>query len=338
MTCLKYPIRIDWPGAAVVLAVAMLLVTILLVSCGGPAEATAPADSSASSNAAPSDVTVELSSNQLSAIKIGPVETYLFPVTKEAVGSISFEEDPAIVQAESTLLGAAGTVEVTSNELARARSLYETNGVAQRELEQAISDEQTAEAALKAARDAVRALGKTDAEIDQMIATGAIGSAPAGHGSTKWLLANVMESDSPLVQAGLPVKVTLTAFPGRVFAGQVSKIYATIDPNLHRLPVRCEVDDPKDELRPGMLASVTIQISEPVEATAVPANGIVREGDGTLTAWVTADRRHFTQRTVKTGIQEDGRVQILSGLDGDNLVVTNGAVFLDNMINAVPSD
>ena len=38
-------------------------------------------------------------------------------------------------------------------------------------MEQAISDQQTAEGALKAARDAVRVFGKTEAEIDQMIAT-----------------------------------------------------------------------------------------------------------------------------------------------------------------------
>ena len=42
---------------------------------------------------------------------------------------------------------------------------------AEREKEQATSDQQTAEGALKAARDAVRVFGKTDAEIDQMIAS-----------------------------------------------------------------------------------------------------------------------------------------------------------------------
>ena len=45
-----------------------------------------------------------------------------------------------------------------------------TRAASQKELEQATSDQQTAEGALKAARDAVRVFGKTDAEIDQMIA------------------------------------------------------------------------------------------------------------------------------------------------------------------------
>ena len=47
----------------------------------------------------------------------------------------------------------------------------EQTGCPERELEQATSDQQTAEGALKAARDAVRVFGKTDAEIDQMIAS-----------------------------------------------------------------------------------------------------------------------------------------------------------------------
>jgi cobalt-zinc-cadmium efflux system membrane fusion protein len=338
MKCLKDPEHAGWPGAEMIMALVAVMFLSLLASCSEPSGASAPPPASAVTNAAPADVTVELSSNQLNAIKIGPVATHFFPVEKEAVGSVSFDEDPAIVQAESTLLGAAATAGVTSNELVRARSLYETNGVAQRELEQAVSDAQTAGAALKAARDAVRVLGKTDAEIDQIISTGAIGPALSAQSPVKWVLANVLESDSPFIQAGQPVRVELTAFPGRAFEGKVSKIYATVDPNLHRLPIRCEVNDPQGELRPGMLATVAIQVADPVAAPAIPPNAVVREGDGTLTAWVTTDRQHFTQRVIKTGMREDGEVQILEGLRGDKLVVTDGAIFLDNMVNAVPSD
>jgi hypothetical protein len=119
MNCLKYLGRLGRRGLAMVMVLAAILAIGVLESHGQPTSANTPPGSRAtSSNASPADVTVELSSNQLNAIKIGPVETHLFPVEKEATGSISFDEDPAIVQAESTLLGAAGTVEVTSNELA----------------------------------------------------------------------------------------------------------------------------------------------------------------------------------------------------------------------------
>ena len=110
--------------------------------------------------------------------------------------------------------------------------------------------QQTAEGALKAARDAVRIFGKTEAEIDQIVATRKIdpalvvpspltgqittmnappgqlvqpGTAPAPYTvadiSVKWMLANVTESDSPLYHAGEPVEVKMMAYPGRVFNG-----------------------------------------------------------------------------------------------------------------------
>jgi len=65
---------------------------------------------------------------------------------------------------------------------------------------------------------------------------------------------------------------------------------------------------------------------------------VVREGDGTLTVWVTLDHRHFKQRIVRTGLQQDGRVQILDGLARGELVVTEGAVFLSNLLQAPPAD
>ncbi len=263
---------------------------------------------------------------------------YRFPIVRTELGSVAFAEDPAIVQAESTLLGAAATLQLTRKELQRARLLYGTQGVSGREVEQATSDEQTAAAALAAARVALHALGKSDAQIERMIATGRIDATPAARIGAQWVEANVFESDIALVRPGEPVRVSVTAYPGKTFSGSVSGIYATVDPNLHRQTVRCKVADPAHELRPGMLATVTIELGRPVDALAIPADGAVREGDGTMTAWVTTDRRRFTQRVIRTGLREDGKVQIVEGLQPNQLVVTRGAIYLDNMINAAPSD
>jgi len=358
-----------------------------------------PQESSAKSYAA--QTTLELSPSQLKSIKIEAVGSYLFPVEKEAVGSIDYDEDlsvqvfpayqgtiiqvlgelgaqvqkdqplytiksPDLIQAESTLIGAAATFQLTSKELARVQGL---GGVAEREKEQAASDQQTAEGALKAARDAVRVFGKTDAEIDQMIAsrkidpalvvrspiTGKItaknaqpgflvqpGNLPAPYSVAdvriKWMLANVMESEIPLFHLGQPVQVRVISYPDRVFRGKVSKIYETVDPNTHRVTIRSEIADPDDELHSGMLANFVIRVHDPVEATAIPANGVVRESDGTMTAWVTTDRHRFVQKIIKTGLRKDDRVQILEGLHRGELVVTDGAVFLSNMLEAPPTD
>jgi membrane fusion protein, heavy metal efflux system len=148
------------------------------------------------------------------------------------------------------------------------------------------------------------------------------------------MLADVIESDISLFHLGQAVEVKVLAYPNRVFSAKITKIYPSVDPNTHRETVRCDIDDPKDELRPGMLANFVIRVGGPRTSIAIPANGVVREPDGTMTAWVTPDRQHFEQRVVQTGLRRDGRVQILSGLQRGELVVTDGAVFLSNMLSA----
>ena len=390
-------------------AVTIVVAASLLGSChsrGQAADGNTPQQSGKTSNAPAANSkaatpAVDLSPSQLNSIKIEPVGTYEFPVERETVGNISFADEqsvqvfpayqgtiikafvefgaeverdqplytiksPDLIQAESTLIGAAATFELTNKELERVKGLP---GIALRELEQATSDQQTADGALKAARDAVRVFGKTDAEIDQMIASRKIdpalvvhspisgkitsynappglmvqpGNAPAPYTvsnvSVKWMLANVIESDIALLHLGEPVQVKVMAYPNRVFRAKVSKIYPAVDPNTHRATVRSEIEDPKDELRPGMLANFVIRVEDSAAGIAIPANGVVREPDGTMTAWVTTDRHHFLQRTIKIGLRRDDRVQILDGLRRGELVVTDGAVFLSNMLAAPPSE
>src|ERR1017187_1845284 len=402
---MKYPVHISKRVAVV--AAAIVIATGLLESgCsrGQAASANAAKNSSANSNTSKPETTLDLSPSQMNSIKIGPVGRYLFPVETEAVGNISFADDlsvdvfpayqgtiikafvelgvqvqkgqplytiksPDLIQAESTLIGAAATFDLTSKELARAKDLNGTNGVSERELEQATSDEQTAQGALRAARDAVLVFGKTDAEIDQMIASRKIdpalvvrspisgkvtsfnappgllvqpGNAPAPYSvadvGIKWMLANVMESEIPLFHLGQPVQARVISYPDRVFLGRVSKIYETVDPNTHRVTIRSEIADPNDELHPGMLANFVIRVHDPVESISIPANGVVRECDGTMTAWVTTDRHRFVQKILKTGLRKDDQVQILDGLQRGELAVADGAVFLSNMLEAPPSD
>jgi cobalt-zinc-cadmium efflux system membrane fusion protein len=87
-----------------------------------------------------------------------------------------------------------------------------------------------------------------------------------------------------------------------------------------------------------MLANFVIAVHDPVTGVSLPANGVVREADGTMTAWVTTDRRHFTQRVIKVGLRVGDRVQVLDGLHPGELAVADGAVFLSNMLSAPPSD
>ncbi len=330
--------RLITGASAAVIIAAALLQSLWHPAPGGtgsaaPAPGARPIPAPRGTNA-----TLELSAAQLGTLRFGAAELRSFPVEKAAVGSVSFDEDPAIVQAEATLIAAASQRDLTARELARVRGLGAGNGIAQKELEQAASAAETAQAAVRAARDAVRALGKSDGEIDALIAARRIHNAPAGHGGRKWALANVPESDSVSVRAGQPVTLRVMAYPGRAFHGEVSRVYAAVDPATHRVAVRAEIADPANELRAGMLADFVIRVGAPRDSPAVPEAAVVREADGTNIVWVTADRRHFTQRTVSSGERHEGWVQLVEGLGPGELVVTDGAVFLSNMLQAPPAD
>ncbi|WP_298261950.1 efflux RND transporter periplasmic adaptor subunit [Bradyrhizobium sp.] len=279
-------------------------------------------------------------------------------------GDVLFTIDsPDLLQAESTLLASAGVLELQKKVLARAVNLLKSGGSAQRDVDQSTSDEQTAEGNFKAAKDAVRIFGKSDPEIDQIVndrkvdstlvvpspisgrivarnaAPGLLtqpGGSPAPFTvadlSTMWMIANVIESDAPDYKLGQHVEVTVPAYPNKVFTGRVTVLGAMIDPNTHRQLVRSEIDDPEHLLRSGMFASFVIRVGDASHSLAVPAEGVVREGDGTMSVWVTKDSRHFSKRTVKTGLAQDGWTQILEGLSPDETVVTDGAVFLSNQL------
>jgi cobalt-zinc-cadmium efflux system membrane fusion protein len=337
--------------------------------------------------------TVELMESQLSKVKVEVVTERDFPLEKSAVGNIDFNEEMLtqvftpyqgrivdlfakvgdevkkgdrlftiessdLVQASSTLISAAAVLELTTRNLERMKMLVASRAAAQKDLEQATSDNRTAEGAYRAARDAVRIFGKSDADIDHIVAerkvdpilvvpspiSGRITARNAAPGllvqpgnlpapfivadvSSMWMLANVAESDTPAFNVGQEVRVTVMAYPTRVFTGRISTIASTVDPITHRLLVRSDIDDPKHELRSGMLANFVISIGAPMHSPAVPVDGVVREGDGSMTVWVTADRRRFTLRSVKVGLLRD-----LDGLQPGGLAATEGALFLSNAL------
>jgi len=74
------------------------------------------------------------------------------------------------LQAESTLIAADGVLLMTTRVLNRQKALFAAKAAAQKDVDQATSDQQTAEGALLAARNAVSVFGKSEAEIDRVVA------------------------------------------------------------------------------------------------------------------------------------------------------------------------
>ena len=255
----------------------------------------------------------------------------------------------------------------------RQRLLFEAGAAAFKDLEQSESDfrnaehdVKTAEGLLEGARNRLRApFGKTDAELAKIQETGQVDRvaeilAPIGGTvtarkvspgqfvradntdpmfavadvSSMWLIVNVAEIDVPLIKVGQEVAVQVMAYPERQFRARITYVGASVDPAVRRLTVRAEIPNSDGTLKPDMFASFRIITGAPALSAAVPDDAVVREGDGTMCAWVTADRKRLVKRTIKIGLRQDGFTQILAGLQAGELVATESALFLGSVLTS----
>ena len=308
------------PTATIAAAIAITAVASIRADSVGSASSTQRAEAS-----------VELQPSQLPAIKIQTVGSYLFSIEKEGIGTIDFDnrlyfDNTLSVQVFPPREGKiVRTVAELGDEVQKGDPLYTIATADQPAL--------VVSSPISGQITSVNALPGLLVQPAKAPAPYAVAGV-----STKWMVGNVPENDSPAFRVGQPVRVKVMAYSGRIFEGRITKIYPTIDAGTHRVTIRSEVADPKNELRSGMLAEFVVRLRDSVKSTALPADGVVREGDGTMTAWVTSDRHRFSQRVIKTGWRENGWVQILDGLQPGELAVTEGGIFLSNMLQAPPTD
>jgi membrane fusion protein, heavy metal efflux system len=173
------------------------------------------------------------------------------------------------------------------------------------------------------------ASGKTEAAIDEVVAQRKVDGTLVVASPIDGRVTARNARPGLFVQ---PARAKVRAYPDRVFQGKVSTIGTAVDPNTHRTFVRDEIKDPDNFLLAGMYGSFVIETGPPLRATAVPDSAVVREGDGTMTVFVTTDGRRFVKRIVETGLRQDGFVQILKGLKPGEQVATTGALQLSNML------
>src|SRR5262249_29503464 len=117
--------------------------------------------------------------------------------------------------------------------------------------------------------------------------------------STMWLLAQVYESQIPLMRLGEPGEVRVLAMPDQVFPAQVRYIGPSIDPATRRVAVRCVLRNRNNQLKPEMFASFRFQ-KAPRRALVVPQQAVVREGNQAA-LWVIESGNRISRRPVELG-------------------------------------
>ncbi len=205
-----------------------------------------------------------------------------------------------------------------------------------------------------AARQRLRLLGVSDAQIDAIARSGtpaeslAFASPASGFVIEKsvvegasvepgmrlyriaaldkvWVEAEVYEADLAGVRVGQPAQVALDYMPGQTYDGRVGYVYPIIDPKTRTGRVRVVLANKDLELRPGMYANVALS-KELGTRVRVPAVAIVYTGPRRIVFVDLGDGR-FKPQEVKVGAVADGMYEVLEGLQAGDVVATSG-VFL----------
>jgi HlyD family secretion protein len=229
-------------------------------------------------------------------------------------GAVLAEIDPRDVQnsldqAEADLQVAQVQAQTARAQRARVDELRRANAMTQQELESAVQSEASAEASLVRARtnlqlarvrrqDVQIAAPIAGTVIERTVEAGQIISSATSNvsgGTTLVKMADlsqmqvrtlVDETDIGRVASGQTARVSVDAFPGRVFVGSVLKIepQAVVEQNVTMFPVLVQLENGEGLLKPGMNAEVVIEIARRSKVLTVPSGAVTSLDDAPAAA------------------------------------------------------
>lgn len=219
----------------------------------------------------------------------------------------------------------------------RLQALYEAGAVSEQQLDGARAAAEAAQAQLNQAyagynqARSVRdnavleapfsgRIGRVWARAGNMAGTGPLLS--LANSSAIVAEALLPESDLPHLQVGLPAYVSVTAYGGESFPGVVTAVASSVDPVSGLVAVEVSFDDPEGKLMAGMTGRVSILLETVEEALLVEEIALRRTRTGYELALANGDRAEIV--SVETGIRSRGLVEITSGIEPGDTVITRG--------------
>jgi len=261
--------------------------------------------------------------------------------------------------------------EVTRKSLDRARSLIEVEAIAPREFELRQAEYDQAKAAVESRKadvarieEQIHRFGLSDTDIGKLGGSehgthrtashnvlraprdGVITAFEISQGelvdrekelftivdsSTVWVLADVYEKDLGQVKARGECRVTVAAYPGEVFSGQITYMSDFLDPNSRTAKLRCVMPNQDGRLKLEMFAAVEIPALGERTAVAAPVAALQTIGEETI-VFVQRDATHFEKRVVTIGERGEEWVEVRAGLQKGDKVVAKGSFHLKSIL------
>ncbi|MGE0464722.1 MAG: efflux RND transporter periplasmic adaptor subunit, partial [Vicinamibacterales bacterium] len=138
------------------------------------------------------------------------------------------------------------------------------------------------------------------------------------------IVANVVEKDLRLVNAGDRAAVEVDAYPGETFNGRIARVSPVLDPATRTATMEVEIPNVDYRLKPGMYARVALTIEERENALLVPKVAVV-DLEGRRGVFVADAENKARFIPVKLGLEDAERIEIVEGLKAGDQIVTSGA-------------
>lgn len=145
--------------------------------------------------------------------------------------------------------------------------------------------------------------------------------------SSVWVEAEVYDSELPLVEEGMAAEISLPYLLGARFESEVEYVYPYLSEDSRTGRIRLTLPNPRDGLKPAMYAEVKLQ-ADLGERLVVPESAVVFSGDARVVFVDLGDGR-LQPRYLETGQRNEDYIEVISGLEPGDRVVTSGNFLVD---------
>lgn len=146
--------------------------------------------------------------------------------------------------------------------------------------------------------------------------------------SKVWVYAAVFQNELGKVHPGDAANVTVDAYPGQGFPGRVDFIWPQIDPATRTAKVRCEFDNPKGLLLPGMFTQITLSLPMGLR-TVIPSSAVLRTGQRSV-AFIDRGDGYLTPVEIDLGTRVGDEFIVLKGLQPGQRIVSSANFLIDS--------
>jgi cobalt-zinc-cadmium efflux system membrane fusion protein len=290
----------------------------------------------------------------------GPISRILVDTgSRVAAGDpLLYVSSPDFAGAISTYKKARNREDLARRIMQRSQELLDRGAIATKDFESTQADFNDAGTDVQNSLDALKIYGITQQEIEQAQRQGvaispelAVRAPLAGEvvqklvspgqfiqaGTTVcfvlsdvskvWIQGHIFDRDLPDVRVGDAVEETNPAL-ARTFRGVVSYIGAMVDPATRTTPVRIITQNPQGLLKKDMFVDAVIRTAVRKNILAVPVAALLHDSQNEPFVYVEQAPGKFAQRSVKPGAQQDGSIEIVSGISTRDRIVSDGSIFL----------